>query len=255
MASLGPPAAVSVFRGGEALCEAAAEQVALLAGEAIERSGRFTWALSGGSTPRPIYARLASQPMAGRVEWSRVHFFWVDERCVPPDDAESNYRAARETLLDRVDPPAANVHRVRGEDEPDQAAAAYQQLLQRFFQVASDGPPPRFDLVLLGMGADGHTASLFPGTPPLLETRRWVVASLAGETIRPRVTMTPVIINAAANVTFLVAGSSKAARLGEVLRGQPRGAPWPVQLIRPVDGRLRWLVDEDAAAKLGGDGR
>lgn len=252
MASLGAPAAVSVFRGRDDLDEAAAEQIADLAGTAIERSGRFTWVLSGGSTPRPVYARLASEQMAGRVEWSRVHFFWVDERCVPPEDAESNYRAARETLLDGVNPPAANVHRIRGEDQPEQAAAAYEQLLHEFFQVGWDAPPPRFDLVLLGMGADGHTASLFPGTPHLLETRRWVVANPAGDTIRSRVTMTPVIINAAANVTFIVAGSSKAARLSEVLRGEPRGTPWPVQLIKPVDGQLRWMVDADAAAKLEG---
>jgi 6-phosphogluconolactonase len=252
MASLGAPAPVSVYRNRDALCEAAAEQVADLAEKAIARSGRFTWVLSGGSTPRPVYARLAGKHLASRVEWSRVHFFWVDERCVPPDHAESNFRAARETLLDGVPALATNVHRVHGEDDPDQAAAAYEQLLHQFFQVTGDGPPPRFDLVLLGMGADGHTASLFPGTPPLLETRRWVVATPAGKAIGSRVTMTPLLINAAANVTLLVAGTSKAARLGEVLRGAPRGAPWPVQLIRPVDGQLRWMVDADAAAKLEG---
>jgi len=231
--------------------EAAAERIADAARQAIASTGRFTWVLSGGSTPRRPYTVLASARFAERVDWSHVHFFWGDERCVPPDDAESNYRMARETLLDAVRPPPENVHRILGEAEPSRAAASYEQVLRELFHAREDSSPPRFDLVLLGMGADGHTASLFPGTAPLFEKTRWVMANHVEELASWRVTLTQVIINAAAQIVFLVVGADKADRLKQELQGKPDVEALPAQLIQPTRGELIWLVDADAAARLG----
>ncbi len=230
--------------------EAAAERIVDAAREAITSRGRFTWVLSGGSTPRRLYTLLASGRFATRVDWPHVHFFWGDERCVPPDHAESNYRMARETLLDAVAPPPENVHRMRGEEEPSRAAASYEQLLREVFDARKGASPPRFDLVLLGMGADGHTASLFPGTAPVSERTRWVMANQVEGVAPWRLTLTPVIINAAAQVVFLVSGAGKADRLRQVLQGTPGTEALPAQRIQPSRGELLWLVDSDAAARL-----
>ena len=216
--------------------------------------GRFVVALSGGSTPKRLYALLATAAYAGRVDWSRVHVFWGDERCVPPDDPASNYRMAREALLSRVPVPEGNVHRMRGEDDPGSAAAAYERELREIF-VTPDGPPAcipgrRFDLVLLGMGDNGHTASLFPGTPAVREAERWVLAQYVEAVSMWRVTLTPVVINAAAEVTFLVSGGDKAEMLRRVLKGPHVPDALPAQAIAPGHGRLRWLVDAAAAADL-----
>jgi 6-phosphogluconolactonase len=228
-----------------------AERVVGQALHAIAQRGRFLLALSGEATPRPLYELLASRPFATRVDWPRVHVFWGDERCVRPDQPESNYRMAREALLDHVPLPPANVHRIRGEDEPAQAAAAYEELLGAFFGSREISPKVSFDLVLLGMGADGHTASLFPGSAAVRETHRWVVASPGPQPGSWRVSLTPVLLNAAANVTFLVSGADKAERLKDVLEdGQPD--PLPAQLIRPTRGALHWMIDAAAAARLPG---
>ncbi len=240
---------VEIFPDRNALVRAEAERVVTLAREAIAARGRCLLALSGGSTPKPLYELLATQPYAGQIDWSRVHLFWGDERCVPPDHPESNYRMTREALIDRVPLPADNVHRIRGEDDPQQAAEAYERTLRQFF--GPDDPPRRsFDLVLLGMGPDGHTASMFPGTAAPGETRRWVMAV---HIERPRdmwrVTLTTVVLNAAADVTFLVAGADKAARLEEVLH-EPGERPLPAQRIHPTHGALHWMVDAAAAAQL-----
>jgi 6-phosphogluconolactonase len=229
-----------------------AERVVAHARHAIAYRGRFLLALSGGSTPRPLYELLASPRFATRIDWTRVHMFWGDERCVPPDQPESNYRMAREALLDHVPLPPANVHRIRGEDEPAEAAAAYEELLGAFFGSREISPKDSFDLVLLGMGADGHTASLFPGSAAARETRRWVVASPGPQPGSWRVSLTPVLLNAAENVTFLVTGADKAERLKDVLEnGQPDLLP--AQLIRPTHGALHWMIDAAAAARLRGE--
>lgn len=243
---------ILVFADRERLMEAAAERITELAEQSIARHGQFTWVLSGGDTPRPLYKLLASGSFAKRIDWRHVHFFWSDERCVPPDDPESNYLMAKDTLLDAVQPPSGNVHRMHGEEEPDRAAASYERLLREFFDARGDAPPPRFDLVLLGMGADGHTASLFPGTPPLHEKTRWARANQVPGSASWRLTLTPPAINAAAQIVFLVLSAQKADRLAQVFRGTPiDGEPLPVQLIRPVRGEVAWMVDADAAAHLG----
>lgn len=240
------------------LMRAAAELWAAAATTAIRASGRFAVALSGGSTPQRLYRLLASEPYASGVDWSRVHVFWGDERCVPPDDPASNYRIARESLLARVPIPAGKVHRIRGEDEPIAAAAAYERELRGSF-ATPDGPPrlspgARFDLVLLGLGEDGHTASLFPGTAALREPDRWVRAVYPAETSTARVTLTPAVINAAAEVVFLVSGRAKAASLRRVREGPYRPDALPAQIVDPPAGRLRWLVDADAASDLTSQG-
>ena len=230
----------------ETLARAAAERVVVAAAAAIAARGRFVIALTGGSTPKVMYALLASSEFAGRIDWARVHAYWGDERCRPPDDPASNYRMARETLLDHVPIPASQVHRMRGEDDPNRAAAAYEQGLRALFP---DGDP-RFDLILLGMGANGHTASLFPRLSAVREAVRWVVAEYVAEVGMWRITLTPVAINAAAEILFLVAGADKATMLARVLEGPRLVDELPAQVVAPSAGTLTWLVDAAAAASL-----
>jgi len=242
-----------VYPDADHLARAAAEYFVALAAEAIAARGQFTVALSGGSTPRATYTLLASDEFAGRADWSHVHVFWGDERCVPPDHPNSNYRLAREALLDKVPIPAENIHRIRGEINPEETADDYEHTLRAFFARHPEGPKPRFDLILLGMGQDGHTASLFPCTTALREQTRWVVAHYVDKLRAWRVTLTPVVINAAAQVTFIVAGVGKAERLREVLTGPYRPDTLPAQIVRPTNGRLLWLTDEEAVAHLRGE--
>ncbi len=213
---------------------------------AIAARGRFSVALAGGHTPRPAYELLASESYRARVDWSRVHFFWGDERCVNPDDARSNYRLARESLLDHVSVPNGNIHRITGELPPSEAATTYQSVLERFFHERS----ARFDLVLLGLGADGHTASLFPGSAAVLERTRWVAGVDRSPDGLARVTLTPSLINQAALVVFLVTGAAKTAALREVLVAPVDLLRWPAQAIQPRDGEVLWLVDRQAAGEL-----
>jgi 6-phosphogluconolactonase len=245
---------VEIVAGPAELTAAAAEVVVQAAADATRATGRFVVALSGGSTPNALFELLASDAYARRIDWSRVHLFWGDERCVPPDDPASNYRSARERLLDRVPIPERNVHRIHGEDDPPAAAAAYEQELRTTFATPV-GPPrtepgARFDIVLLGMGPDGHTASLFPKTAAVHETERWVIAHRVEAVSMWRITMTPVVLGAAAEIVFLAAGRDKATTLHRVLEGPRQPDVLPSQAIRPVAGRLRWLVDAAAAAQL-----
>jgi 6-phosphogluconolactonase len=238
-----------------ALANAAAEQFVAAAGDAIRARGEFVVALSGGSTPRRTYERLATEPLVSRVMWSCVQVVWGDERCVPPDQAESNYRMARETLLDHVPIPAANLHRIHGEDDPAAAAALYEATMRALLKTPA-GPPratpgARIDLVLLGLGDDGHTASLFPGSAAAHEQTRWAMAAYAAAASKLRVTLTPAVINAAAEVLFLVSGSAKAGVVLRVLEGPRRLLELPAQAIAPSNGRVRWCLDAAAAAKLG----
>jgi len=230
----------------EAVTAATADAIVAAAAEAIAARGRFLLVLSGGSTPRALYELLATPAYAGRVDWHRTHVFWGDERCVPPDDRSSNYRMAREALLDRVPISPETIHRMRGEDPPQAAAAAYEADLRKIFGA----PVPRFDVVLLGMGDNGHTASLFPHLTAVRETSRWVVAEYVGEVSMWRLTLTPPALNAAARVLFVVVGGDKAPMLSRVLEGPRDIDLLPAQVIAPADGVLTWVVDTAAAAKL-----
>lgn len=211
---------------------------------AIAAPERFSVALSGGSTPRALYERLAANEMAERIPWEKVHLFWGDERCVPPDHPESNYGLTAAALLSRIPLPAENVHRIRGELPPAEAASLYEAELRAFF-----GETPAFDLVFLGMGEDGHTASLFPGSPALAESVRWAVEvehTAPPPPLVSRVTLTFQVLNAARRVVFLVTGAAKAGMFAQVWHG----ASFPAAQIRPQDGELLWLVDQAAASEL-----
>ncbi len=240
-------AEIVVVPDGEALAREAAQRFAHLAREAAGSRERFSVVLSGGSTPGRLFRLLAEEPYRVQVPWEQVHLFWGDERCVPPDDPGSNYRLAEESLIAHVPIPPENVHRIRGELQADMAAQAYENRLQDFFC----GPRPRFDLVLLGLGEDGHTASLFPGSPLLDEQKRLAAAATASYQDRPaqRVTLTLPAINTARQVLFLVAGGAKAEIVQAVIEG-PTGR-YPAQRIRPTAGQLTWLLDAAAASRLG----
>ena len=244
---------ITVYADKESLIRGAADFIAELAVQAITARGRFTLALSGGHTPQPVYARLATADYRDRIDWSQVEIFFGDERCVPPDDPQSNYLMVKKALLDQVPLPAANIHRIRGEDDPEQAAADYAQDLQRTFggDAAAIGPPPEgFDLILLGMGDNGHTASLFPGLAVVTESQRWVMAQYVEVVGMWRISMTPVVINAARRVAFLVSGANKAEMLHRVLEGPYQPVVLPSQIIKPTRGELHWLLDEPAAAQI-----
>jgi 6-phosphogluconolactonase len=243
-------AAVRVLPSAGQVQRAAAEIFADAAVEAVRARGRFTVALAGGSTPRGAYELLAREPLRGRIPWSNVHVFWGDERHVPPDHPDSNYRMAREALLAHVPLPEGNVHRIPAENSgASVAAAAYEQTLLGVF-ATSAGKAPRFDLILLGMGPDGHTASLFPGGRALKERERLAVAEHVECVGGWRITLTLPVLNAAAQVVFLVTGAEKAAALATVLGPEGARSRLPAALVRPPEGRLSWLVDGPAARLL-----
>jgi 6-phosphogluconolactonase len=236
-----------IFPSAQALAAAAAQQFTETVSAAIRLRGRAYVALCGGSTPQALYALLAQPPYLESVPWDKIHFFWGDERCVPPDDLDSNYGQARQMLLARVPAPSVNIHRVLGEMPLQGAAEDYVKQLQK--QASSGARWPRFDLVLLGMGADGHIASLFPGQVHPAEAGSPVIAVTASYQGRPanRVTLTPLVFNAAENVLFVVTGASKAAMLAAVLQGVHDPLQFPAQRIQPLAGSLTWFVDAAAA--------
>lgn len=229
----------------EALARAAADEVVRCAEAAVRERGRFTIALSGGSTPQRLYRLLADH---AHIDWRAAHVFWGDERHVPPDHPDSNYRMAREALLDLVPVPADNIHRIHAElPDAAEAADAYEIELRRAFSLAP-GEAPRFDLALMGLGADGHTASLFPGSDALHEHARLVVAPWIDKLSSFRITLTLPVFERAAEVLFLVSGEDKAAALQAVLEGEPER--YPAQLVHPREGRLLWYADRTAASRL-----
>ena len=238
---------LTVFPDSAELCRAAAREFISTAKASTAASGRFTVALSGGNTPRNVYSLIAEQS-TDTLAWNKIFVFFGDERSVPPSDPESNYRMANESLLSRVPIPRQNVFRVAAELPPEHAAQEYENSLREFFQLAPNALP-RFDLVLLGMGEDGHTASLFPGSPALTESSRLVVSNWIEKFKTYRITFTFPVLNAAAEVLFLISGVQKAAVLREVFAPQNRAA-YPSQLVRPRNGRLLWLADRQAASQL-----
>lgn len=236
-----------VYPDSERLADAAADHFVEQARQAIAARGRFAVALAGGSTPRAMLTRLAQSPRREQVDWGRVHVFWGDERCVPPDTDASNYRMAADALLAHVAIPANNIHRLRGEERPALAALAYEEDLRAFFRTPDW---PTFDLVLLGLGENGHTASLFPGGHALCADRRWSVAQYVEIIGMWRLTLTPPVINHAAQVTFLVSGASKAHIVYAVTRGPYAPEVLPAQLVQPPTGHLLWLLDKVAAVEV-----
>lgn len=235
---------IYVYGGPEEMSRRAAETFAETAERKIRAKGSFNVALSGGKTPERLYALLGAE-YAEKIEWGKVHIFWGDERCVPPDSPESNYRMASKALLSKIDIPDKNVHRIRGEDEPMSAALAYEEEVRRHFGLKA-GEAPVFDMVLLGLGRDGHTLSIFPATKALFEEERLVIDNYVEKLKAHRVTMTLKAVNNASNALFLVSGREKAVILREVLKGTE--AIYPAQMVRP--GKLVWLIDKDAASGL-----
>jgi len=230
---------VQVFADGADLAGAAAQVFIQNAAEAITARGCFNVVLSGGSTPKAMYQLLATHSLAEQIDWGSVQVFWGDERDVPPDHPESNYRMANEALLEHVPIPRKNIHRIFSEEGAQSAAADYEHTLRRIF----DGHFPCFDLVYLGMGIDGHTASLFPHTFALDETVLWVVSNYLPQQNIWRVTLTASAINAARKIVFLVSGERKTERLIQVLHGPYQPKLLPSQLVKPKQGELLWMVD------------
>jgi 6-phosphogluconolactonase len=261
-----PPAGVAAFAppavrvagerrvvdSSDALFQAAASEFFLRAIDAVNTTGRFTVALSGGSTPRGLYRLLATDPAwRDQLPWQNMHFFWGDERHVPPEHADSNFRMANEALLSVAPVPAANVHRMHGEAaNAADAAREYEDELHEAFGLKA-GEVPRFDLILLGLGPEGHTASLFPGTHALTENQRLVVSNWVGKLFADRITLTPPVLNNAACVMFIVSGPDKATALKGILEGPYEPDQLPAQLVNPTNGRLVWLLDRAAAQELG----
>ncbi|HKM85853.1 MAG TPA: 6-phosphogluconolactonase [Terriglobales bacterium] len=238
---------IEVLANAGDLFHAAAEEFVRVGRSAIGAQGRFTVALAGGSTPKALYSLLAANYAS--FAWNRVFLFFGDERHVPPTDPQSNYRMVNESLLTKITIPAENVFRVTAEN-PDAAAAAleYEERIRRFFELKC-GEFPRFDLILLGMGPDGHTASLFPDSPALDEQSRLVVSNWVAKFKTDRITFTFPVLNHANEVMFMTSGADKADMLHQVLEGK-NTPPFPSQRVQPSDGKLLWMIDEPAAAKL-----
>lgn len=242
-------AEIRILTTPQELFAAAAEEVIRAANEAVTASGKFTLVLSGGSTPKALYNLLATNARTA-LPWDRMYFFWGDERHVPPTDPDSNYRMVNEAMLSKVPIPPANVFRMEAENpDASAAAASYDQTLRKFFQLDASGVP-RFDLVLLGMGPDGHTASLFPGTEGLKEKSRLVIANWVEKLKTHRLSFTLPVLNAAHTVAFLVSGTDKAPALKAVLEGNEPGEQYPAKLVQPKDGKLVWFLDRAAASGL-----
>jgi 6-phosphogluconolactonase len=215
----------------------------------IAAKKRFAVAISGGSTPRRLYSLLGSEAYRHQVDWQHVHLFWADERCVPKEDGASNFRTAFDTLLSKISVPDENIHRIRGEEHPDKAARDYEEEIKKFFGMSES---PIFDLIILGTGEDGHTASLLPGSKSLEETTRLAVPVYLEKPNRNRVTLTLPVLNNAARIVFLVSGPSKANIIHEILGKEGRKGRYPAGLIRPSHGHITWLIDQEAAGELGG---
>lgn len=223
------------------------------AATAIQQKDVFSVALSGGSTPQPLYTYLAENPAGDILDWNKIHFFWGDERPVPLDHPDSNFRQANHALLQPLHIPPENIHRIQGELDPSTAAMNYQQEILNWFEET----PPCFDLILLGMGSDGHTASLFPGTVAVINPpqNNWVIPNFVPHLSTWRISFTPELINAAAQVIFLVTGQSKAEMLLTVLEGEYLPERYPSQLIKPANGSLIWILDQAAGDLLSTDQR
>ncbi len=233
---------IKKFRDGDELSRTAAKALVELTNQAIAERGRFLISLSGGSTPMKLYEQLAVE----KLDWTRAHFFWGDERCVPVDDPGNTYGQTKKSLFDKIG--TTNIHRIKSELEPAQAAQAYAHTLSGFADAPFDFP--RFDLVLLGMGDDGHTASLFPGSPVEIDSVTIAVSAHYQDRPAKRVSLTPKVFNQAREIWFLVTGAGKAETLRNVIHGERNLELYPAQRIQPVNGNLIWMIDEAAGKFL-----
>ncbi|HLJ34126.1 MAG TPA: 6-phosphogluconolactonase [Ktedonobacteraceae bacterium] len=243
---------IALYSDTDALSRDAAQYIVRLATESIVSHGRFTIALSGGTTPRKLYGMLGDEPYRSQIDWTLVDIFWSDERCVPPDSEDSNYLLAQQVLLSKIPIPTAQIHRMPA-DAPDRDAAslAYTDEMRRVFATSGI---PRFDLIQLGMGPEGHTASLFPHQASLHEQQRLVMPVSVPKPPPPRLTFTPPILNAAHNVLFLVTGADKADAVQAVLEGDYNPDEYPAQIVRPTNGEVVWMLDTKAASTLKNSG-
>jgi 6-phosphogluconolactonase len=247
-------AEVVVFPDLDGATADAAKRFMAISEHTVAARGACAIALSGGDTPKALFARLAGEPYRRRIPWERLEVFWADERCVPPDDPQSNYKLAWDLLLSKVPVPGTQIYRMPGDmPEHAKAAAAYAKTLREHLPATADGWP-RFDLILLGIGANAHTASLFPHTEAVRECERAVVAQFVEEVGMWRMTLTVPVLRRASDTLFLASGASKAEAVRAALEGPPNGDDVPASLIRPIDGRVAWLLDRAAARGLGRSG-
>ena len=241
---------VQIFPEAGALTRRAAEEFLKSVAEAVAQKGAFTVALAGGSTPKALYSQLADEPLRSQIPWEKLHFFFGDERHAPPDGAESNFRMANEALFSKGAIKPEQITRIKGEyADTEKAALEYEQALRTYFKLKV-GEYPRFDLVLLGMGEEGHTLSLFPGTKALHASDRIVVRNWVGKLYTERITLTATAANHASRVIFMVTRADKAPALKAVLEGPYEPEQLPAQLIQPASGKLLWLVDQAAGSML-----
>ena len=240
---------IIVMDDAQSLYVRTAEEIAHFAGEAICTHGEFTLCLTGGTTPASSYELLATRFRLS-VDWKEVQFFWGDERCVPPDDPASNFGMANRTMLSKLPLRPEQIHRIRGEDEPAQAAEEYERELRDFFRLDQPGGLPSFNLLLLGLGENAHVASLFPDHPALQEKTRLAVAVEVEATPRRRISLTMPVINSAERVMFMVSGENKAEAVRSVLQGPADLEQYPAQYVKPHNGETVWLIDKAAASQL-----
>lgn len=237
---------IHIYKNADELSNAVAEWIATYIQSVLQKSDRFTIALSGGSTPQKLHTILAATPYREKIDWDKIHFFWGDERAVPFTDDRNNARMAYDTLLDHLSVPAEHIHVMRTDIDPQASASEYEKILHSYF----DETPTSFDLVLLGMGDDGHTLSLFPGTEIVHEQRAWAKAFFLEAQDMYRISLTAPIVNKSASVAFLAAGKNKSKTLQQVLEGAHQPDLYPSQMIKPDKGEVHWFVDEAAAADL-----
>ena len=242
---------IAIYADIDTLSQQAAQYITRIASESIVTRGRFTIALSGGTTPRKLYSLLGNEPYRSQIDWHLVHVFWGDERCAPPDSPDSNFSMAQETLLRKIPIPANQVHRMPA-DLPDRNAASQAYTVEMQHTFGTHGIPD-FDLIQLGMGPEGHTASLFPHQPSLHENQRLVMPVSVPKPPPDRLTFTPPLLNAARNVLFLVTGSDKVDALQAVIEGVYQPDEYPAQIVRPPNGEVVWMLDKDVARKIRGE--
>jgi 6-phosphogluconolactonase len=242
---------IHVYPNKEKLVTATTERVVDSIGQAIQQNGLCNMALSGGNTPGGVFSLLASSPYRDRVDWGRLHLFWGDERMVPQEHQDSNFRMVQETLLDHIKIPGENVHRIRGEIAPEEAASEYAELLHTHFKADL----PRFDLILLGLGEDGHTASLFPETDAVEECEKHAVAVFVPRLNAWRVTLTLPVLNAAREILFLVSGKSKSEMVQRIMSNKQPAKELPATMVNPQNGELHWMLDSEAMVLINKNAR